>query len=100
MRIRQGDSSLTPGFPAVPLGRPRARRSFSRKERRWLFVIAGGICQQCGADLDPTFHADHILPFSKGGLTTLSNGQALCRNCNLKKGSSDGRYTSPSQMAE
>jgi 5-methylcytosine-specific restriction endonuclease McrA len=28
---------------------------------------------------------DHILPFSRGGLTTWSNLQLLCGNCNLKK---------------
>jgi len=32
------------------------------------------------------FHADHILAWSAGGKTTVSNGQLLCPNCNLKKG--------------
>ena len=32
------------------------------------------------------FHADHILPWSAGGKTTVSNGQLLCPSCNLKKG--------------
>ena len=41
----------------------------------------------CGEPLDPSFHADHIFPYSKGGLTVTSNGQALCPTCNLKKGS-------------
>ena len=30
-------------------------------------------------------HADHILPGSKGGHTTLENGQMLCRDHNLAK---------------
>jgi hypothetical protein len=32
-------------------------------------------------------HADHIKPHSKGGKTTIENGQTLCASCNLKKGS-------------
>ena len=32
-------------------------------------------------------HADHIIPWSKGGHTTLENGQMLCREHNLAKGS-------------
>jgi 5-methylcytosine-specific restriction endonuclease McrA len=31
------------------------------------------------------FETDHILEFSKGGLTTLENGQVLCRGCHQKK---------------
>lgn len=31
-------------------------------------------------------HADHIVPWSKGGTTTADNCQMLCRDCNLKKG--------------
>ncbi len=30
-------------------------------------------------------HGDHIVPFSRGGLTVWSNLQLLCANCNLKK---------------
>lgn len=31
-------------------------------------------------------HADHKIPWSKGGHTTLENGQMLCREHNLAKG--------------
>lgn len=47
-------------------------------------------CVRCGAGpaTDPTcrLHIDHILPFSKGGKTTLENLQTLCEKCNLGKG--------------
>ncbi len=29
---------------------------------------------------------DHIIPITKGGLTTIDNLQSSCRNCNRKKG--------------
>ena len=48
-------------------------------------------CVKCGASPanDPTceqLHADHILPFSKGGKTLVENLQTLCQRCNLGKG--------------
>lgn len=30
-------------------------------------------------------HGDHIIPYSRGGLTVWSNLQLLCATCNLKK---------------
>ncbi len=40
-------------------------------------------CQYCGASSDLTF--DHVIPRSKGGLTTWQNVVAACSPCNLKK---------------
>lgn len=49
-------------------------------------------CRICGASpaTDPKIklHADHIIAFSNGGLTTLSNLQTLCSRCNNGKGTS------------
>lgn len=42
------------------------------------------MCQYCGATEDLTF--DHVVPRSKGGLTTWENVVAACSPCNLKKG--------------
>ena len=46
-------------------------------------------CRFCGASptKDPavTLHVDHIVPWSKGGETTLDNLQTLCAKCNLGK---------------
>ena len=47
-------------------------------------------CCACGASpaKDPSvlLHADHIVPWSKGGPTTMDNLQTLCSKCNLGKG--------------
>ena len=40
-------------------------------------------CQYCGEASDLTF--DHLLPRSKGGLTTWDNVVTTCSKCNLKK---------------
>lgn len=62
------------------------RRRFSGRERTALFLAADGSCSGCGAGLEPGWHADHVQPWSKYGETDVSNGQALCPPCNLRKG--------------
>ncbi len=42
-----------------------------------------GKCIQCGAGDYLEF--DHIIPYSKGGATTVNNMQLLCRRCNQAK---------------
>ena len=43
-------------------------------------------CRECGATSeDSKLHIDHILPYSKGGLTELDNLQVLCSDCNHSK---------------
>ena len=46
-------------------------------------------CCACGASpaKDPSveLHIDHIIPWSKGGETTLENLQTLCSKCNIGK---------------
>ena len=50
-------------------------------------------CVYCGrspiTDLTVELHADHIIPFVRGGQTALENLQTLCAQCNLGKGSRD-----------
>lgn len=49
-------------------------------------------CRLCGASpaQNPTviLHVDHILPWSKGGKTSIDNLRTLCSKCNLGKGDS------------
>jgi len=46
-------------------------------------------CRLCGrspaTELTCELHVDHVVPFSKGGKTTLENLQALCSHCNVGK---------------
>lgn len=48
----------------------------------------GGKCVKCGSQENLEF--DHIIPFSKGGSTTIRNLQILCKKCNLAKSNKIG----------
>ena len=64
-----------------------ARRRFSRRQKRTMALRARFKCELCAADVSISkAHADHIIPYSRDGATTLGNGQYLCVTCNLKKG--------------
>jgi hypothetical protein len=52
--------------------------------RTEVFERDGYACKHCG--VRKHLRADHILPESKGGPTTLDNLQTLCRSCNSRKG--------------
>jgi hypothetical protein len=76
--------------PEVELKDPK--RSFNEDERYIIWVRSGKQCQapDCGKHLNEIedMHADHERAWSAGGKTSLSNAQALCANCNLKKSNS------------
>jgi superfamily II DNA or RNA helicase len=61
------------------------RRGFNGRERRILYDTYFGKCALCKCELEVGFHIDHIIPYSKGGKTDLSNAQPLCPLCNQKK---------------
>ncbi len=73
------------------------RRLFSESERIAIYREADGICKECsilGLSDDEAkvpwseYEADHVVPHSKGGPTTIDNAQVLCRAHNLAKGAS------------
>lgn len=73
---------------AIPqLERKDDERIFSQDQRLAIYIRDKGKCKLCGSKCrENAFHADHKKPYSKGGRTTISNGQLLCPSCNLKKG--------------
>lgn len=72
------------------------QRTFNSRQKAILSNRAGGRCEhkhplwvRC---MKPGAHADHVIPWSKGGPTTAFNGQWLCRRHNLRK---SALYPSP-----
>jgi 5-methylcytosine-specific restriction endonuclease McrA len=62
-------------------------RSIPASWRPKILASFNNECVHCKTPLElSTAHMDHIIPFSKGGGTALSNLQPLCELCNLKKG--------------
>ncbi len=59
---------------------PQKRVAFTRFN---LFLRDAFCCQYCGQKGDLTF--DHVLPRSKGGVTSWENVVAACSPCNLRK---------------
>jgi hypothetical protein len=69
------------------------QRIFDENQRIAIFRKFHGKCENpdnspdCEVDCQwENFHADHIVPWSAGGKTTVGNGQLLCTSCNQKKG--------------
>lgn len=84
-------------FPLF-LRRMGTERAFSVEQRRQIYDRDGGLCQYCGVLThfavecpggedgdDACFEADHVVPWSKGGLTTLDNAVTACRRHNRMK---------------
>lgn len=76
------------------------QRFFNREQKQALFIAASGKCRNCGKELDEGWHADHKTPYSKGGQTDVINGQALCPECNIKKGDSVIHWANSIQLRD
>lgn len=64
------------------------QREFNEKQRITIYRKDNGKCQNPDCNLNvpyDQFHADHVVPHSRGGPTIVSNGQVLCARCNEKK---------------
>lgn len=60
------------------------RKIISEALRNKIFKRDSFKCGSCGSE--ENLQIDHIVPFSKGGLTTIKNLQTLCKTCNVSKG--------------
>ena len=61
-------------------------RQFDKNMALTVYNQQGGCCACCGAAKDfKDMHADHKIPWSRGGRTEIGNCQMLCVSCNLKK---------------
>ena len=86
---------------AKPRQLSKAQKSRTPSTRLRFEVLARDqfTCRFCGAspskDPSVTLHIDHIIPWAKGGKTSLDNLQTLCSKCNL--GKSDFVVDSPSE---
>lgn len=88
--------------PEAQVSRVRKRdrnldRSLTQVEILSIFYKYDYKCAYCKYDNDnhnidygENLHLDHIIPFSKGGLTIVDNTQLLCRPCNSKKSNKIG----------
>lgn len=83
-------------IPVASASIPRSRRTGRDPSLRLRFKVLQRdrfSCQHCGTSPANTvgveLHLDHIVPWSKGGETTLENLRTLCADCNLGKGNLD-----------
>ena len=61
-------------------------RTFDDDDKMAVYEKQKHKCSYCGKTFELSqMQADHIVPWSKGGKTTIENCQMLCRDCNLKK---------------
>ena len=71
----------------------KSTRAISDKLRYQVLKRDNFKCCACGASpaKDPSveLHIDHIIPWSKGGESTLKNLQTLCSKCNIGKSDSE-----------
>ena len=61
-------------------------RYISTTTKKIVFTRDGGVCQCCGSSENIEY--DHIIPYSCGGSSDVSNIQLLCMKCNRSKSNS------------
>ena len=83
----QWDPKLTPERLRVMLRYMMLVRAFDDRMKRAAYERQGGVCPYCGEHFELSeMHADHIVPWSKGGTTDAANCEMLCKPHNRAKG--------------
>ncbi|MCK9897034.1 TerD family protein [Frankia sp. AgB32] len=62
----------------------RASRAIPQAVKAEVWRRDRGVCVECGGGEHLEF--DHVIPFSRGGASSVNNLQLLCRGCNRAKG--------------
>lgn len=71
-------------------GNSRKQRRFATKQQRDAVLIAQDFrCAICSLELKDGFELDHRLPYALGGVTDVSNLQAVCKSCHRLKTASE-----------
>lgn len=60
--------------------------SFTKEELLIRYHSQGGRCWWCGAGLNGTYEADHLVPLARGGGNGIANIVCSCSACNRSKG--------------
>jgi len=73
-------------FLFICIGSFAQSRYISETTKKVVFARDSGVCQCC--DSSENLEYDHIMPYSCGGDSSVSNIQLLCRKCNRSKSNS------------
>lgn len=92
--IDKGDNAIQLIEDKIPNDnyKHKTKREPSDRLKVQVLMRDGNRCKICGAKCDGGIHKlhfDHIIPWSKGGETTLDNLQVLCSVCNAALGDVD-----------
>ncbi|MBZ0226395.1 MAG: HNH endonuclease [Comamonas sp.] len=71
----------------TPSKQRRTPRNINWRLRALVLMRDGARCQLCGVEArnGAILHVDHVIPWSQGGETVLTNLQVLCHVCNIGK---------------
>ncbi|OGB30980.1 MAG: hypothetical protein A3F78_10285 [Burkholderiales bacterium RIFCSPLOWO2_12_FULL_61_40] len=83
--VAWANEGAIPAVPTVIVEKRRGPRNINWRLRALVLMRDGARCQLCGAEArnGALLHVDHIIPWSKGGETTLANLRVLCHVCNI-----------------
>ena len=79
-RIREEEENRKKALVAAALEKSRTLASGIKQK-----LPTNHPCPYCGGSLGSDYHADHIYPVSKGGLSRKENMVNVCSSCNLAK---------------